>query len=306
MVTCLLMLLAGLMFAVQFCFNKYFQKYKPPGETSSVLFAMLGKIASAAFFFVCILFGARDFWGNNYTLLVGAVQAALNLIITVVGVKVLAEGSMALYTVAMMIGGMAVPVVFGVFYFGDAFGWLRAAAFVLIAAAVVLSASGERKRPTVKACIMYAALFLCNGFIGVFTALHTNVWGKGMPDVTFMFTTSVAAAVCYVPVLLAVGLRERRAEDGNYAVRLPDNGACRALYRFSPALAGVFNGLGNFLIVIGTAADGIGSAVTFPLVTGGTVLFTALTALLFYKERPGLRKWIGIALIPVALIIFII
>ena len=33
MVTCLLMLLAGLMFAVQFCFNKYFQKYKPPGET---------------------------------------------------------------------------------------------------------------------------------------------------------------------------------------------------------------------------------------------------------------------------------
>ncbi len=310
--TCFLLLAAGLLFSLQFCLNKYFQTYKPKGESSSVRFALFGKSAASIFFLLLIPLTCRTYFGNGYTVLVAAVQAALNLLITLLGVRVLSEGSVALYTLAMMLGGMAVPVVFGVFLFGDSFGWLRALAFLLIAVAVVLSVGGERKKPTVRAAVMYAALFLCNGFIGVFTALHTNAWGETVPDVTFMFTACWVATACYLPVLAGTALYERRkfermTKESTPLTHLKNlSKKTKIFYILSPVLAGVFNGVANFLIVIGTAADGIGSAVTFPLVTGGTILFTTLTSLFFYKEKPSLKKWLGIALIIAALVIFIL
>ncbi|MCI8595558.1 MAG: hypothetical protein HFE35_01910 [Clostridia bacterium] len=312
MLNCFLLLAAGLMFALQFCLNKYFQTYKPKGESSSVLFALIGKVCAAAFFLAVIPFTYRIYLGNGYTVWASAVQAVLNLLITLFGVRVLAVGSVALYTLAMMLGGMAVPVVFGVFLFGDSFGWLRAVAFALIAFAVVLSVKGERKKTTAAAAIMYAVLFLCNGFIGVFTALHTNIWGTDIPDVTFMFVSCLVASGCYVPVFAGTAFYERRKNNlittentpvtncGNLSKKV------KILFCLSPVLAGILNGVANFLIVMGTAADGIGSVVTFPLVTGGTILFTTLTSMLFYKEKPELKKWLGVVLILVALVIFIL
>lgn len=311
---CLLLLLSGMLFAVQFCINKYFQTYKPRGETSTVLYAVYGKAVSAVLFLIIIPFTVKIYWGNSYTVLVGVVHAVLNLIITLVGIRVLSVGSVAFYTIAMMIGGMAVPVVFGVFLFSDGFGWMRGLAFVLIAAAVVLTAGGERKKPTLKAVIMYVILFLCNGFIGVFTALHTNIWGKGIPDVTFMFGASVVAVACYMPAMLIIWLCEKRRKtcepvtpENTPVKTYSDLGtAGKIFYRLSSVFAGIAGSLGNYLIVMGTAAEGIGSVVTFPLVTGGTILFTTLLSLIFYREKPKIKQWIGIVLIPVALVIFIL
>ena len=199
MLTCLLLLLSGALFAVQFCINKFFQLYKPPGNASSTLYALLGKVAAIAVFFFCVLLSGAAFWGNGYTVLAGAAQALLNLAVTIIGVHALNVGSVEMYTVSMMIGGMAVPAVFGACFLGEKVTVTRVAAFLLIAFAVVLSAKGEKKKLTWKAVLFYAALFLCNGFMGVFTALHTNIWGKDVNDFTFMFVTSVTAALCYLP-----------------------------------------------------------------------------------------------------------
>ena len=303
--TYFLLLLSGLLFALQFCTNKYFQTYKPRGEASSAAYTLLGKTAAAAVFFVCLLVGGDPLFGNGYTVLIGALQAALNLMIMIFSIKVLAIGSVGMYTVFMTIGGMSVPAVFGICFLGDEFRYTRLLAFILIAVAVVLSARGEKKKLSLKALTFYLLLFFGNGLYGVFTALHTNRLGVGIPDVTFMFVTSWVAVLCTLPVLAAVYVKEKKAGVLT-AQRLELKPAAKTLYRLSPYLAGILNGVANLLIVIGTTADGIGSVVTFPLMTGGTILFTTIFSWLFYKEKPSVGKWISVALILLALVVFIL
>ena len=83
MLTCLLLLLSSSLFAVQFCINKFFQLYKPPGNASSALFALFGKVAAVVVFFFCVLLSGTTFWENGYTVLAGVAQAFLNLAVTV-------------------------------------------------------------------------------------------------------------------------------------------------------------------------------------------------------------------------------
>lgn len=308
MTTCLLLLLSGILFAVQFNANKYFQLYKPDGNSSAVCFALLGKASSAVLFFLCVLLSGEPFTANGYTLLVGGAQAFLNLAVMVFGVYVLKIGSVGAYSVSVMIGGMAVPVLFGACFFDEKMSPARGAALILIAVAVVLSAKGEKKNLTVKAFLLYAVLFLCNGFMGVFTALYTNLWGKGTGDFTFMSVTSAVAVACYLPVLAIARRRERKR--GN-----PPDGesSCRNLtrkqkvfFRLSPFLSGALNGVANLFIVIGTASEGIGSVVSFPLVTGGTILFTSIFSRLFYGEKQSRRTIVGNLLILASLIVFVL
>lgn len=307
MTTCLLLLLSGILFAVQFNVNKYFQLYKPDGNSSAVCFALLGKASSAVLFFLCVLLSGESFTANGYTLLVGGAQAFLNLAVMVFGVYVLKIGSVGAYSVSVMIGGMAVPVLFGACFFDEKLSPARGAALILIAVAVVLSAKGEKKKLTVKAFLLYAVLFLCNGFMGVFTALHTNLWGKGTGDFTFMSVTSAVAVACYLPVLAIVRRRERKrgTSDGESSCRnLPRKQ--KILSRLSPFLSGALNGVANLFIVIGTASEGIGSVVSFPLVTGGTILFTSIFSRLFYGEKQSRRTVVGNLLILASLIVFVL
>ena len=301
-----ILMFAGLLFSLQFCVNKYFQKYKPKGETASTLFALLGKAATLLIFLLCIIFHKDAFWGNYYTVLVGAASAVFSLLITFFGIRVLAVGSVATYTISMMIGGMAVPIVFGVLLFHEPFGWMRILAFVLIAIAVVLSVRGDGKKINAKALVLYAIIFLCNGFSGVFTSLHSNLWGTDISKFTYMFTTSAVACAVYVPVLLIIFLCERKKEVSMLKTQNLQSRRQKVFFCVSPFLAGILNGVANFLTVIGTASSGIGSVVTFPLTTGGTILFTVFLSRLFYKEKITLKKILSAVLIVVALVIFIL
>lgn len=308
MITCLLLLLSGALFAVQFCINKFFQLYKPPGNSSSALYALFGKVTAVVVFFFCVLMNGAAFWGNGYTVLAGVAQALLSLAVTVIGLYALNIGSVGMYTVSMMIGGMAVPAVFGACFLGEKVTVTRVAAFLLIAVAVIFSAKGEKKKLTRKAVLFYVSLFFCNGFMGVFTALHTNIWGRDVNDFTFMFVASASATVCYLPAWLIF----RKRETGRMGTA-PFTPICRnmssrqkTLYFLSPFLFGCLNGVANLFIVIGTADATIGSVVSFPLVTGGTILFTSLLSRLFYGEKPDWRTITGNALIIVALIVFVL
>ena len=78
------------------------------------------------------------------------------------------------------------------------------------------------------------------------------------------------------------------------------------LYFLSPFLFGGLNGVANLFLVVGTADATIGSVVSFPLVTGGTILFTSLLSRLLYGEKPDWKALVGNALIMVALFIFVL
>ena len=302
----LLPLLAGLCFALQFCANKYFEQYKKRGNTYTVLFTLWGKLASTLFFAVCFLVAHARMRINAYTFLVGAVQAALTLTVMLAGIPALKIGNMGMYTVAMMIGGMAVPTVFGALYFHGPFGILRGIAFCIIAVAVVLSAQSNGKKPCAKAAALYVVLFLCNGAVGVFSDLHANKWCPQADGFAFVFVTSCIAALLCLPVLAVLYGIERKQQILPAPPRPFEKRSQAVVYYLSPCLGGICNGLGNLLILVCTAVKSMGSVATFPLVTGGTILCTTLLSFFLYKEKITVKSGIGIALILCALVLFVV
>lgn len=298
------LLLSGLLFALQFDVDKYYQSNKPLGIRYPIAYALFGKISSTVILFAVALIAGKAFSFNGYTFLAGAAIAILNLAVTIFGMKVLSFGSVVSYTVAIMIGGMAVPAVFGAAVLGEPFGVNRIAAFIMIAAAVILSVGKNGKKLSAKEILFYAVVFISNGLIGVFTSLHVSVWAKDVPVTVFSLISSAEAAVIYVPVLfIAIICEKRKRQDEQTEKPVKDNNLLRSL---SPAASGALNGVANLLIVVGAAADGIGSVVTYPLSTGGTVFFSLITSAIFYKEKITVKKAISAALIVTALIVYVL
>lgn len=126
------LLLSGLLFAFQFATDKYYQLQKPLGERHTIAYALIGKIAASVLFLAVALISGVAFWCNFYTFIIGAGIALLGLAVTVYGMRVLAIGSVSTYTVSIMIGGMAVPAVFGAAVLSEPFGINRIFAFVMI------------------------------------------------------------------------------------------------------------------------------------------------------------------------------
>lgn len=67
---------------------------------------------------------------------------------------------------------------------------------------------------------------------------------------------------------------------------------------------GVFNGLGNYFIAVGTASDALGASVTFPVVNGGCILFSTLLGAALYKEKLTVKSIVGLSLVIVATVAF--
>ena len=71
-----------------------------------------------------------------------------------------------------------------------------------------------------------------------------------------------------------------------------------------PVLYGICNGLGDYFIALGTQPGALGSSVTFPIVNGGTILFSTLIGCLFYREKFTLKTMCSLLIIVASTVLF--
>ena len=70
------------------------------------------------------------------------------------------------------------------------------------------------------------------------------------------------------------------------------------------AIYGMCNGFGDYFIAIATQPKALGSSVTFPIINGGTILFSTLIGVFLYKEKLTVSTVISLVLVLVATITF--
>ena len=70
------------------------------------------------------------------------------------------------------------------------------------------------------------------------------------------------------------------------------------------AIYGLCNGLGDYFIAIATQPKALGSSVTFPIINGGTILFSTLIGVILYEEKLTVNTGISLALVVVATVMF--
>ena len=164
----LYILLSTLCLAVDFCFDKVYQNKVGSTAVSGFRYtAIVGFFATIMFF----IMNECRFSITPISALLAIASALIVVGYKIIGIKILKEGSIAIYTMFLMSGGMIVPYVWGICFFGEAFSWFKTIGLVLITIAVIIAYYGKGKFSK-KQLLLCIAVFVINGFSSVFGKMH--------------------------------------------------------------------------------------------------------------------------------------
>ena len=309
---------AVVLLALQFSTNKAYGVRCGDGARASLVFATAAGFASAAVTYVIAVTVGGGFRFTWFSLFTGALMASLSCAYTLIGFKIMALGDMSVFMMFLMLGGMMLPYLFGVTVLGefrDAEPWritMRVAGLVLLTLSMIFPVLARRKsgkgggRLFVVLCL---AVFLLNGVASIVSKTHQiNLFDKDVvnaPSYACLgnFMNGVISAVC----LAAVAIRERGKAKGGEP---PENGAAVSAKRAAlPAVVLIIaaNALCNsvsytFQLL---SASKLPASVLYPMVTGGSVVLSAVAGRIFFREKPDRITLAGLGLSFVATFLFL-
>ena len=276
----LLLAAAVLLIALENVIRKRYQQLAGTSITAGFYFnTVLGLTATVLFL---IINGFR--WESTpFSFIMAFLQAFLAICYTLVGFRIMKE-SIALYALFLMTGGMIVPYVWGLCFLGEAFSWLRLAGLLLILAAVIFS-RGDAVRANPRLILLCVLVFILNGFVSVISKVHQVE--ATQPVVTAMGFT----------VLVNFGkLVLSGAAGGVLHLKASPRPAYPPFKKAFPFIFGCTVAGGTSYLLQLTAASHVSASVMYPMITGGSIIFSALMARIFYGEKPTRRQWAGILL----------
>jgi membrane protein len=322
-----LLIIGAMLFAGQFLLTKQFQNLNGDSVFSSVKLLFFAYLTIAVFFFGKACIDAREikFGFSVFTLIITLCLACDTLVCIALGAKVLGIGNMSTYSVFMMIGSIVLPTLTGVIFYKEELTLLKAIAIVLMLVSVLfINAKTGKEKTHKKAILYYVAIFILNGMIGVLFAVYQNhpLWAAcydvvdGIPvsnsDV-FMSWYGISTTLLSGAMMLWARFMRRKKQNFDEKDSMNQNSADKlkekSVGRFWGSLLigvgyGLANGFGNYFISISTAPVTLGSSVAFPIVNGGTILFSTLLGFIVYKEKISLKTTIGLVLVLISTVLF--
>ena len=278
------LLLAVICFTAQFAFTKLYEGQT--GQSTSATLVMLTVTSAIGFG----LFFAVGGFRLEFTPIATVLALAMGIIMIpyyMLGIKVLSLGSLAVYSMFMMLGGMLVPFFYGLLFLHEPLTWGKALGTVLLSVCIVLQALqpreeqiGDKKRQGLffALCIL---IFFINGFTGVIAKAH-EISREPISE------TSFTALSCGITALLSLGILLCKGKTG---------GSIQGILAPRPlgimAALGVVAYTGSFLHL--AAAETVPASVQFPLVSGGVIVLSAVVSALCFKEKLPRREWFCVA-----------
>jgi len=163
-----LILISTVLLAVDFALCKLYQSKMGTSAKAGLLFNMTNGLITAVIFWA--LNGFR-FSCTPFSLGVAFLMSALAVTYSVIGFRVLRQGSMSLYTVFLMTGGMVLPYLYGLIFLEERVSVLRVLGLIVIVCAVVLSNGGKSKTGG-GLILLCVAVFVLNGVISILSKTH--------------------------------------------------------------------------------------------------------------------------------------
>lgn len=302
MVEYILILLAVVCFAAQFAVTKLYGKaVRQTVGTTLVMLVVAGIIG-------CLLYSIINGFRVQFSPIsvFWALALALSMIpYYTIGIKVLSLGSLAIYSMFMMLGGMLVPFFYGILLLDETLSLGKIGGSILLTGCIILQAAWQR--PSVKAAgksdprqkgkffLLCMAVFFINGFTGVIAKAH-GISEGAVDAVSFIIIYCGLMALLslgFLLLFLLKGGRVKWEESKKTLARRP---------LFLVVALGIVTYTGNFLHL--KAAVNVPASVQFPLVSGGVIVLSAVISALAFKERLCAKEWISLAGACVATALF--
>ena len=290
MINYIIISLAVVCFAGQFAFTKLYEgAVRQTALTALVMLIGTSLIGALLFLFV---------GGFRVQITPSSAMLALCLAVVMVpyymiGIKILSLGSLAVYSMFMMLGGMLVPFFYGIIFLSESLSVGKLLGTILLTVFIVLQgikqddkdsqkANGKSKRTFFILCLI---IFVLNGLTGVVSKAHQISSGI-VDEMSFTVLSCLLTALlsaCLIPACI-------KKENGN-AVSF-----VKSILKIKPFCVMVFMGIsaymGNFLHLL--AASHVPASVQFPLVSGGVIVFSAIASATVFKEKAGKFEWISV------------
>ncbi len=297
----LLVFVSVVFLALQFSVNKAYQKRYGAGIVASLTFTSLSGLLTALLFFCVNGFSLHV---TPISLLYGCGIAVLCLTYNLIGFRIFTMGSLSIYTLFLMLGGMILPYFYGVLALNEPVTVARIVGLVILILSLLFplldarenGGSGKTKLlPFFSLCVL---VFFLNGGVSILSKAHQTTTYPTAGTTDFVILTNGINGILSALSLGIVTLCKRRAKP------IPAVPPTKRWLVLMLALAGAAcNGISYFLQLVGAAH--IDASMLYPLVTGGSVVLSALAGIVFFREIP--RKWsrIGLAVTFCATLLFL-
>ena len=304
----IMILIAVVLLAVQFASNRAYSIRQGSSAKASLTFTTLVGFTCAVVMFLIAVISGEGFVITPYSLGMGAIVAALCCSYTFIGFKIMALGSLSVYTMFLMLGGMMLPYLYGVFMLDEAVSVWRIIGFILLALSLVFPVVAREKagKSSVIFIVLCLAVFCLNGCVSITSKVHqiNEVYAKS-GSASFSFITNSINAVMSAVGLAILNAREKKQQtqkDGSAAVAEKPKtsvGVIAVIVLINAVAGGV-----SYVLQLVSAAHVAASAL-YPMITGGSVVLSALAGLICFKEKPDRISLIGLILSFAATCLFL-
>ena len=279
-------LLASVLLTAEFGFSKKYQLAEGSAPAAVLRFNAISGLVSAGIMWA--FSGFRLEW-SGFSFLLAAGMGLCCVGYTLLGFHVLKLGGMALYSTFLMSGGMVLPYLFGISFLGEPLTLPRTLGILAMLAAVILSNSRE-KRFSGKLLALCTGVFILNGIVSILSKCH-QITGRYETVSSAQFVMYFGLCKCCFCSALLWG-KYRPVWDMKKAFSLP-----------LAAGAALISAVSYFLQLI--CAKYLPASVLYPMITGGSVVFSALAGLLCFRERLSKGQLFSIVLCMAGTLLFL-
>lgn len=279
-------IIAVLLLAFEFALSKKYQSLEGVQMAAAFRFNALSGLLSAVV--MAAVLGFRLEW-SAFSALMATGMTVCCMSYSVLSFQVLKMGSMALYSTFLMSGGMLLPYFYGVLFLSEELTLSRIIGVLFVLSAVILSNLSKQKVNR-KLLILCCAVFFLNGAVSIISKCHqVSTAYKAVSSSEFVVYSGIAKLLLSTAALLFCKKEEKTM-------------SCRLSYGVV-AGAAIIGSASYLLQLIG--AKTLPATVLYPMVTGGSIIFSALAGSVFFKEQITRRQTVSIVLCFIGTLLFL-
>ena len=306
---------ASFLFGSQFMVTKAFEKNYGKTVRASLSFSLLYSLFAGVIFFIIKLISSGTVFNlNPFSLCMAFGLSLVNILSSTIGIKTLALGDIAVYSLFLMLGGMIVPFFAGIVFLKESVSVCNLIGVAIMIIALCLPVffgkknknAGEaqtdgdtKKKTSVFFYVLCVFLFILNGLSSTLSKFNSVREGAALGAEFTFYTYGIQFVISLAAFALttASGKSDKTQSEEKQPVILfrPVAIGCGAAF-------GAVNG--TAFLMSSVAAEHVVAVAQYPLITGATILFSSLLAFLFYREKPTALQLVQIVISLAATILF--
>ena len=293
----LYILIADVLLAAVFTSNKIYQKRVGDGIKVGLAASVIMGCVS---FLIFLALSGFKLQITTYSMILAVLMMLAVTSYTLLAYKILSGGKVAIYVMFLMSGGMVLPYIWGLFFGGEEFSVLRTIGLAVIMAAVVLI-NFDKTKPSKMQIILCIFVFVLNGCSSIVSKTHqdptTILASLGISGsfeivdtASFVALVNLAKIVICSVLYIVVAVATRKTEPQF----LPYKRGNVLIPVFAVSAAAVADGVSYYFQLLG--AKNLDAGMLYPLISGGSIIVTAIAAFFAFREKPSRPALVGIIL----------